>query len=168
MTQVDAPPELVWTDEPPRSFSELLRVGPLLCASVVLNVAALGFLFLGHDKVRIGVERAHPSWSATQLSSEEFAHSAGTIVFSILMIVGWLWLADKITLLTTTRRIAAVGFAAVAALGSTRIGLEGSFPWGAKVAYGLAGVAALAITIQLARRREPQQQWSGARKRAGG
>ena len=162
MTQVDAPPASHSKDATPRSFGELLRFGPLLCASVTCNVAALGFLFLGHDEVRIGVERAHPSWSATQLSSEEFAHSAGTIVFPVLMIVGWLWLADKINHLTKNGRIAAAGFAVAAALGSTRIALEGSFPWGAKMAYGLAAVAALTIAIQLWRRRERPLPWGNA------
>ena len=162
MTQVDVPPEPRPADEPPRSFSERLRLGPLLGASVALNVAALGFFFLGHDTVRIGVERAHPSWSATQLSSEEFAHSAGTIVFSVLMIVGWLWLADRIHLLTTTTRIAAGSFAGAATLGSTRIALEGSFPWGAKMAYGLATVTALTVAIQLSRYRQRQQVWDDA------
>ena len=114
---------------------------------VAAQLAALAFLFLGHDQIRAGVERAHSSWTPTQISSEELAHTGGALVLSVLSVVMILWLVgsrngggDRVDFVS---RIITIGVAA----GSARVALESSFPIGARLAYGVAALVALRLAL---------------------
>lgn len=137
--------ELESSEERSGASRSLSRLSGVLVAA---QLAALAFVFLGHSQIRVGIERAHPSWTPTQISSEELAHTGGALVLSILAIVLTVWLVDSRS--AGRGRVDFMSRAVMAgvALGSSRILLESSFPIGARLAHGLAALVALRLALR--------------------
>jgi hypothetical protein len=121
----------------------------LIYVAVGLYIIGLIELIRGHDTIRQSIEADKVDWSVTRVNGEILAHTLGAAMFSVLVVVIWLWLADKLETRGPWTRVAVSVFAVLAALGVLPMIWDSAWPTGVKTANGFAAIAGVGAAALL-------------------